>query len=140
LNISILSRNQLSPTFYHNYDHQVSNYPHCRLFTTLCLTRTPNTPSPPRSTTATHKIKISTTILPSNSKEPARITIGFKEKQIAFVESKGSDKKGGKAEAQAVALGMQEGELDLRRLGINDVVEEVDRYSRGLARKEELTG
>jgi len=89
---------------------------------------------------ATHKIKISTTILPTNSKEPARITIGFKEKQIAFVESKGSDKKGGKAEAQAVALGMQEGELDLRRLGINDVVEEVDRYSRGLARKEELTG
>lgn len=89
---------------------------------------------------ASHKIKITTTILPTNTKDPARITIGFKEKEIKFVESKGSDKKGGKQEAMAESLGLAEGELDLRRLGINDVIEEVDRYSRMLARKEELTG
>lgn len=89
---------------------------------------------------ASHKIKVSTTVLPSNSADPARITIGFKEKEIKFVESKGSEKKGGKQEAMAGTTGLGEGELDLRRLGINDVVQEVDRYSRMLARKEALDG
>lgn len=119
-----------------------------KYLTTLSVAFSPLSPSRAHRTPrlllallpASHQIKVTTTILPTNSKEPARISIGFKEKQIVFVESKGSNKKGGKAEADAVALGLQEGELDLRRLGINDVVEEVDRYSRGLARKDELSG
>lgn len=56
------------------------------------------------------------------------------------MESKGSDKQGGKQEAMAATTGLADDELDLRRLGINDVVEEVDRYSRMLARKEALDG
>jgi large subunit ribosomal protein L53 len=80
---------------------------------------------------ATHKIKVTTTILPTNSTQPAKITVGFKERTIEFLEKKKGDAAAGAGSDEV---------LDLGRLGINDIVEEVDRHSRMLGRKEELTG
>jgi large subunit ribosomal protein L53 len=81
---------------------------------------------------ASHKIKVTTTILPTNSTQPAKITVGFKERTIEFLEKKKGAPAAGAAGSEEV--------LDLGRLGINDIVEEVDRHSRMLGRKEELTG
>ncbi|KAL6712040.1 39S ribosomal protein L44, mitochondrial [Coniothyrium glycines] len=59
-------------------------------------------------------MKIESNMLPRNSKEPASLGVKFKDgKEI---------------------------NLDLDTMRITQVVEEVDRHSRTLARKEELTG
>ncbi|EAT88187.1 hypothetical protein HBI56_096760 [Parastagonospora nodorum] len=59
-------------------------------------------------------MKIESKMLPRTSKEPARLAVKFKD---------------GK-----------EMDMDLDKMRITDVMEEVDRHSRQLARKEELNG
>lgn len=72
---------------------------------------------------------IKNTVLPASSTAPSSIEVGFKDgKVLRFVEG-GAAKDGG-----------AEGVWDLTKLGINEVVEEVERHSRVLRRREELDG
>ena len=69
-------------------------------------------------------ITVKTQILPAGSSQPSGLTLGFKDgKELRWAE---------KSKA--------EGTWNLSGVGIKDVVEEVDRHSRALRRKEELTG
>ena len=75
-------------------------------------------------------VTVKTNMLPSKSKESSSLLLSFKDgKELQFV-----DQRGKKEGAQ------KEGALDLSQYGINDVVEEVDRHSRMLMRKEDLAG
>lgn len=81
------------------------------------------------------RLKISTTILPSSSTTPSEVVLGFRDgKVLRFVELSGRGRRKGKE------LQGGDGVLDLGRLGIKDVVEEVDRHSRALQRQAELSG
>lgn len=74
-----------------------------------------------------HKtVKITTTQLPRTSTAPAELELGFKDgKTMKFTWA--ADKLSGNAKrAQGASL--------------PDIIEEVDRHARGLARKEELSG
>lgn len=51
----------------------------------------------------------------------------------------GKGKEGGVAAAAGEGVSGKEGVLDLSKMGVTDVVEEVDRHSRALKRKEELS-
>ncbi|EXJ88263.1 hypothetical protein A1O1_05193 [Capronia coronata CBS 617.96] len=76
-----------------------------------------------------HKtIKISAIQYPRTSKAPALLELGLKDgKTMNYTweaEASGADGKAQKT----------------KRAGLKDIVEEVNRHARGLARKEELTG
>ena len=67
---------------------------------------------------------VTTNVLPAKSKEPSSLMMSFKDgKELKWVE---------KSE--------QEGVWDLKSVNIKDVTEEVNRHSRILRRKEELSG
>lgn len=116
----------------------------------LLLARLPSTPLGAGGAL----IKTTTKILPSNSKEPARLVIGFKGGEtLTFVESTRRLEKSerrrrkergevGKGEVlveeQGVELG--KGEIDLGRMRIDDVLEEVGRRCRILGRREMIGG
>lgn len=76
-----------------------------------------------------HKtIKISATQYPRTSKAPALLELGLKDgKTLKYTWEAEAPDAEGKARKT-------------KRVGLNDVVEEVNRHARGLARKEELTG
>lgn len=90
----------------------------------------------PPAARAAGGIKISHEILPASSQRPSQITLGFRDgRELRFVEMT----RKGEALPGEPALPV-EGVLDLGRLGIKDVVEEVDRHSRMLQRKADLSG
>ncbi|OAL37500.1 hypothetical protein AYO20_03349 [Fonsecaea nubica] len=75
-----------------------------------------------------HKtLKISSTALPRSSSEPSTLELGFKDGKVVKyswgAEARASSKKG---------FG--------EKVTLTDIVEEVDRHARVLARKEELAG
>lgn len=77
-------------------------------------------------------MKISNNILPASSRAPSSLVVGFKDgKTLRFVEG-GEGAEGAGKEGEVV--------WDLKRVGVRDVVEEVDRHSRALRRREELAG
>jgi len=82
---------------------------------------------PPNS----HKtIKISTTQLPRSSTEPSMLELGFKDGKTmkwSWNEQTKDTTKGSQTTGQT-------------KVGLQDIVEEVDRHARGLKRKEELAG
>jgi len=105
-------------------------------------------------------VAIKSIIIPTSAGQdvPSSVTLSFKDgKELRFLEvtrpvvktrNKG---KGKKADVDVDAVGKEgegkvaapvpvvpEGVFDLGKLGIRDVVEEVDRHSRVLKRKEEL--
>ncbi|KAL2437102.1 hypothetical protein ABEF95_016307 [Exophiala dermatitidis] len=76
-----------------------------------------------------HKtIKISTTQYPRTSKAPALLELGLKDgKTMKFTWEANAPASNGDAKKT-------------KRVGLNDIVEEVNRHARSLARKEELNG
>ena len=69
-------------------------------------------------------MKVKANVLSGNSDQPSSLTLTFKDgKELKWVEKSNQD-----------------GVWDLRTVGIKDVVEEVDRHSRILKRKAELSG
>jgi hypothetical protein len=95
--------------------------------------------SPDARSPAGGNIKVDTTVLPMASKEAASLVVGFKDgRRLTFKEVKSPAQAKGATAVAAPALA--QGEWDLRRLGVKDVTEELDRHSRALRRKEELSG
>lgn len=81
-------------------------------------------------------VKVSQEILPASSPRPSEITLAFRDgRELKFLEMTRKGKSVGKADAKPA-----DGVFDLGKLGIKDVVEEVDRHSRMLQRKAELSG
>ena len=75
---------------------------------------------------------IKSNILPSNSSQPSSLVLNFKDgKVMHFVELNDDTKEPGK---------MGDDTWDLRKMGTKDIVEEVDRHSRLLMRKDDLAG
>jgi len=85
-------------------------------------------------------VVVKTSILPTSAgvDAPSSVTLAFRDgKELKFLEVSRPAAKGGKT-GKKVEGEVPEGVLDLGKLGIKDVVEEVDRHSRVLRRKEEL--
>lgn len=117
----------------------------------LILSRLPSSPIGAGNT----PIKITTKILARGTTEPALLTIGFKGgDQLTFVEAtrrieKAERKKlrlegkvaNGETITEETREGvLKEGWLDLGKMGMNDVLEELGRRSRILGRKEQIGG
>jgi len=101
-------------------------------------------------------VVIKSIIIPTSAGQdvPSSVTLSFKDgKELRFLEvtrpvvktrNKGKGKKvdvvekDGEGKVAAPVTVVPEGVFDLGKLGIRDVVEEVDRHSRVLKRKEEL--
>jgi large subunit ribosomal protein L53 len=78
-----------------------------------------------------HKtVKITTTQLPRTSTVPAVLELGFKDgKTMKFTWA-----------ADTLSENAKQNERRAKGASLQDIVEEVDRHARGLARKEELSG
>ena len=87
---------------------------------------------------ASSGLKISTTILPQNSTDSSRIAIGYKDGKTLVFEGKQAQEELGTAPAQAQQSAVADGVLDLKMMGVKDVLAEVDRHSRLLSRKADL--
>lgn len=75
---------------------------------------------------------IKSNILPSNSTQPSSLILNFKDgKEMHFVELREDIKESGK---------IGDSTWDLRKMGTKDIIEEVDRHSRMLMRKDDLAG
>jgi len=92
-------------------------------------------------------VTIKSNIIPTSAgnEVPSSVTLTFKDgKELRFLEVtrpvvKGNKGKGRKVEGNEKEVKeAPEGVFDLGKFGIRDVVEEVDRHSRVLRRKEEL--
>lgn len=87
-------------------------------------------------------IQVTTNQLPSASTEQCSLIASFKDgRKMVFKEGRSARQRGEKvAKGAADEGGLTGEEYDLRKLSINDVVVELDRHSRALTRKDELSG
>lgn len=88
-------------------------------------------------------LPVKSVVLPRTSPDAARITIGFKGGEtVEWVEvtrrRRGRDGKDGGAQADPVAS--MQGVIDLGKIGLKDVLEEVGRRCRLLSRKDQISG
>lgn len=89
-------------------------------------------------------LPVTTKILPRSTREPARLVIGFKGGEtLEFVEltkRRAGRQAAGEGEKTAAPAAAREGVMDLGKLGIKDVLEEVSRRCRILGRKDQIAG